>query len=185
MRARRNEEFQASRNIDQESRALVEAHEIGAQPIARPNAAMRRRSALNDGQRKMNEARIKELVEELDRIVPKEGASVSFRQYGGGPDESKIVGSRTGLLRAGVSLLRAGVAPPGEKKEIGDLSDLGAITHSESEYRFDYFEESALPEDRAAEEKNHRVAKRIGYGLLAVVLLTVGFALYGVARLFY
>jgi hypothetical protein len=133
----------------------------------------------------MNEARIKELVEELDRIVPKEGASVSFRQYGGGPDESKIVGSRTGLLRAGVSLLRAGVAPPGEKKEIGDLSDLGAITHSESEYRFDYFEESALPEDRAAEEKNRRVAKRIGYGLLAVVLLTVGFALYGVARLFY
>ena len=141
--------------------------------------------ANNADRRKMNEARIKELVEELDRIVPKEGASVSFRQYGGGPDESKIVGSRTGLLRAGVSLLRAGVAPPGDKKEIGDLSDLRAITHSESEYRFDYFEESALPEDRAAEEKNHRVAKMIGFGLLAVVIVTVALAFYGVARLFY
>ena len=133
----------------------------------------------------MNEARIKELIEELDRIVPKDGASISFRQYGGGPDESKIVGSRTGILRAGVALLLAGVAAPGEQKEKGDLADLRAITHSESEYRFDYFEEKSLPEDRTKEEKNHRVAKRIGFGLLAVVIITVGFAIYGFARLFY
>jgi len=133
----------------------------------------------------MDESRIKELVEELDRTIPKEGAVVSFRQYGGGPDESKIVGSRIGLLRAGVELLRAGVGPAGEKKETKGLTALRAITHAESEFQFDYFEEKQLPEDRAYEIKNARTAKLIAIGLLCIVLLTIGFAVYGVTRLFF
>lgn len=135
--------------------------------------------------KKMNESRIKELVEELDRTIPKEGAVISFRQYGGGPDESKIVGSRVGLLRAGVELLRAGVGPAGERKGEKDLTALRTITHAKSEFQFDYFEEKQLPEDRAYEIKNARTAKLIGIGLLCVVLLMIGFAVYGVARLFY
>lgn len=133
----------------------------------------------------MDEARIKELADELDRIVPKEGAVVSFRQYGGGPDESMIAGSRVGLLRAGVELLRAGIGPAGERPQERSLTPLHQITHSESEYRFDYFEEKSLPEDRAQDAKNARTAKLIGIVLLCIVLLTVGFAVYGVIRLFF
>ena len=132
----------------------------------------------------MDERRIKELVDELDRAIPKEGAAISFRQYGGGPDESKIVGSRVGLMRAGVELLRAGNGPAGEKKAVRDLTGLRAVTHVESEYSFDYFEEKVMPEDRTAEAKSARVAKLIGVGLVGIVLLTIGFAVYGVVRLF-
>lgn len=133
----------------------------------------------------MNEARIKELVDELDSAIPKEGAQVSFRQYGGGPDESMIAGTRLGLLRVGVEMLRAGVKEPPAEKGVRDLSaGLRDLTHSESEYRFDYFEEKSLPEDRAADAKNARTAKAIGIGLLAVVVVTLLFAFYGCVRLF-
>jgi hypothetical protein len=131
----------------------------------------------------MDDSRIKELVDELDRAVPKEGAVISFRQYGGGPDESKIVGSRVGLLRAGVELLRAGVGPAGEEER--GLTALRAITHAESEIQFDYFEEMSLPEDRLRDTKNSHIPALVGVGLMGIVLLTIGFAVYGVARLFY
>jgi len=151
-----------------------------------PANGRRRPSLTRDvGQRKMDEARVKYLVEELDRAVPKEGAVISFRQYGGGPDESKIMASKVGLLRAGVELLRAGIGPARERKEEKALGGLRAITHSESEFQFDYFEETLLPEDRALELKKERTAKLIGIGLTCIVVLTIGFALYGVARLFY
>ncbi|HVU16590.1 MAG TPA: hypothetical protein VHD32_06680 [Candidatus Didemnitutus sp.] len=131
----------------------------------------------------MDDARIKELVEELDRAIPKDGASISFRQYGGGPDESKIVGSRTGLLRAGIELLRVGTGSVGEKGG-ANLADLRALTHSESDYQFDFFEEKLLPEDRTREIRSAWLTKLIGFGILALILLTVGFAIYGVMRLF-
>lgn len=133
----------------------------------------------------MDESRIRELVDELDRAIPKDGAVIAFRQYGGGPDESKIVGSRVGLLRAAVELLRAGVGPTGDRKDERSLASLRAITHAESEFYFDHFEEKQLPEDRAQDAKNARTARLIGICLLCVVLLTIGFALYGVVRLFY
>ncbi|MEZ5415564.1 MAG: hypothetical protein R3F03_14760 [Opitutaceae bacterium] len=133
----------------------------------------------------MDESRIKELVDELDREVPKDGAIISFQQYGGGPDESRIVGSRVGLLRAGVELLRAGVGTAGEGKEEGGLTALRAITHAESDFQFDYFEEMSLPGDRLRETKNSHIPALVGVGLMGIVLLTIGFAVYGVARLFY
>ena len=135
-------------------------------------------------QNQMDEARIKELIEELDRAIPESDAQVSFRQYGGGPDECKIVGSQAGLMRAGIELLRTSVRPPKEEKGTRDLSAFRAVIHTESEFFFDYFEEKPLPEDRAAEEENAKTAKVIGIGVLAVVVLTLLFAFYGCVRLF-
>jgi len=124
------------------------------------------------------------LVEELDRAIPEEGAKISFRQYGGGPDESMIAGTRLGLLRVGVEFLRTGMKGPTQEKGVYDLSGLRDVTHSESEYRFDYFEEKTLPEDLSEEAKNERTAKAIGIGLLVVVIVTLLLAGYGCARLF-
>ncbi len=132
----------------------------------------------------MDETRLKALVSELNQIVPEEGAMVSFRQYGGGPDESMIVGTRAGLLRAGVELLRAGIAPTGEQPDQRDLKALRTITHAESEYYFDHFEEKQLPEDMSPYEHDARIAKRLGFGLLICFILLVALAGYGFVRLF-
>ena len=125
-----------------------------------------------------------ELIEELDRIIPAEDASIVFRQYGGGPDESAIFGSRSGLLRAGIALLRAGVGPASEKKETRELSALRQITSRESQYFFDYFEEQDLPEDFEKEMRGNRLAKIFGCVLLATAIFLSGFAIYGIIRLF-
>jgi hypothetical protein len=57
--------------------------------------------------RRMDEARVRALVAELDAAVPRQGARVRLEVYGGGPDESQAVANRTGTLRLGVELLRA------------------------------------------------------------------------------
>lgn len=46
----------------------------------------------------MNEAEIAALVDRLDRLVPREGAHVRLEQYGGGPDESRIVANQASYL---------------------------------------------------------------------------------------
>jgi hypothetical protein len=52
--------------------------------------------------------RIRELVDELDRLVPKEGARLRIPSD---PDGATTAGTQRGYLRLGVELLRAGVGP--------------------------------------------------------------------------
>ena len=42
---------------------------------------------------------IKNLVKELDSLVPKGNAKVEMKMYGGGPDESQIVATETHILK--------------------------------------------------------------------------------------
>jgi hypothetical protein len=51
---------------------------------------------------------IHDLVDELDRIVPREGARLKIPAE---PDGAATVGTRLGYLRLGVELLRAGLSP--------------------------------------------------------------------------
>lgn len=60
----------------------------------------------------LNDAYIKELIENLDQSVSSEGAAVRLDQYGGGPDESQITGNRVGYLRLGIEFLKAAYAEP-------------------------------------------------------------------------
>jgi hypothetical protein len=57
---------------------------------------------------------VRRLVEELDRKVPRWGAQVRLDNYGGGPVECGFVGTRTGYLRYGVEMLKAGLEEPEE-----------------------------------------------------------------------
>lgn len=57
--------------------------------------------------RRMDEARVRALVAELDAAVPPQGARVRLEMYGGGPDESQAVANRAGALRYGIEILRA------------------------------------------------------------------------------
>jgi hypothetical protein len=53
---------------------------------------------------------LRELVEELDRLVPKEGAKLKIPADPGG---HATIGTQRGYLRLGVEMLRAGLAPIG------------------------------------------------------------------------
>lgn len=58
----------------------------------------------------MNEdqkTRVQELVEELDRLVPRTDAVVVMSVYGGGCDESQITATENGYLRLGIEMLKA------------------------------------------------------------------------------
>lgn len=51
------------------------------------------------------------LVDELDKVVPKDNARVGLYQYGGEGDGSFMVATRNGYLRFGIELLKAGLVP--------------------------------------------------------------------------
>ena len=58
----------------------------------------------------MNEeqkARVQELVEEIDRLVPRTDAVVVMNVYGSGCDESQITATENGYLRLGIEMLKA------------------------------------------------------------------------------
>lgn len=55
---------------------------------------------------------IRELVAELDSLVPREGARICLQVYGGGPDESRVVANEGGYLRFGIEFLKAGLCSP-------------------------------------------------------------------------
>ena len=58
----------------------------------------------------MNEeqkARVQELVEEIDSLVPRTDAVVVMNVYGGGCDESQITATENGYLRLGIEMLKA------------------------------------------------------------------------------
>jgi len=55
-----------------------------------------------------NEAEILELVEHLDRVIPKDGAHLTI---GADPDGNTTVGNRLGYLRFGLEFLSAALRP--------------------------------------------------------------------------
>ncbi len=119
---------------------------------------------------KMNLPRIQAAVDELDREVPKEDARVLLEQYGGGPDESRIIATKSGLLRLGVEFLKAGVA---EKPQTAGLS---ALLHPESDIGFDSVEVRERLQD---EKKDSGKGKIAGIVLFAGMLLVFALAIYG------
>ena len=89
----------------------------------------------------MQQDELKTLVDSLDSKVPREGAQVRLRQYGGGPDESQFIANRSGYLRFGIELLKAAFAPVGERKNQDAIPvDLAYLITSDSNVGFDWFE---------------------------------------------
>ena len=91
----------------------------------------------------MNNERLTAIIEELHSGVPKENALVSFAQYGGGPDESNIVGTREGYQRLGIELLRMGTVDDidsfNEKNKENQIT-LDYMVSENSDIQFDWFE---------------------------------------------
>jgi hypothetical protein len=54
----------------------------------------------------MNRDRIASLVDRLDELVPRQGASVVLQPHGGSADEWQIMANELGFLRLGVDIMR-------------------------------------------------------------------------------
>jgi hypothetical protein len=131
---------------------------------------------------------IKQVVDELDKNIPKDKAKVSFQKYGGDLDEAFIVATERGYLRLGVEFLKAGLAPyvPGErslgKRPYAIDVEIDYLITEDSDVHFDYFERS---EDLTV--KTYRetwVDKVIPLAILGVIISILALAVVGIGTIF-
>jgi len=110
-----------------------------------------------------------ELVSKLDALVPRDGARVSLAQYGGGPDESRVIANQRGYLRLGIEFLKAAFAP--HEKQHLVKADIRYLLTEDSDVSFDWFERREdLPKRTAEEGKRVSVVGTIfGFTVLALV----------------
>ncbi len=86
----------------------------------------------------MERGELEQIIERLDRDVSQENAQVKILQYGGGPDESRMVANKAGYLRFGVEMLRAAVAETREKAVLN--VDVSYLFHADSDTQIDDLE---------------------------------------------
>lgn len=121
---------------------------------------------------------IKKLVDDLDAAVPRAGARVHLSQYGGGPDESKMVANQQGYLRLGIELLQAAMAPPSPQSQEQIQLDLRYLLTDDSTIGFDWFErrEDLAAATRAERKPSRLVSAILVLGLVAgLILAMIGF----------
>jgi hypothetical protein len=122
------------------------------------------------------------MVAELDAAVPREGARVHLSQYGGGPDESKVIGNQRGYLRLGVEFLRAAFAPPSpQSPEMIDVNIRYLLT-DDSTVGFDWFERR---EDLPPPSTERTSSRLKGVGIFAVFIIGCILALVGLGTVIY
>jgi hypothetical protein len=113
--------------------------------------------------------RVSRIVDELEQLVPKDGAIVLVEQYGGGPDESSMRATQAGYLRFGIELIKIGLAPEAETKK-GLRPDLDYLIPDRSPVQFDWFERRDIAE-LAAPNRPHEFGRFASLGCIAVLIL--------------
>jgi hypothetical protein len=127
-----------------------------------------------------NAQRIQELVAELDGIVPSDGAFVRFEQYGGGPDESCIVGNEIGALRFGIAMMKVPFsAPLAGESNLRNIATDGLVPES-STIQFDYFEAREAPD--ASPDTRGYLSFAVGYVLLAFIVAALAIGTIDILR---
>jgi len=88
----------------------------------------------------MDRERIADLIEELDRVVPHDGAEVLFVLVGGGR-EAQMAATETGYLRFGLAAMKGAFAPFSGGKNRHEIQvDLADLISEESDFSFQSFE---------------------------------------------
>ena len=133
-------------------------------------------------------ARVQELVEELDALVPRTGAVVVMNVYGGGCDESQITATENGYLRLGIELLKAPSAPRlGEGEDARIDVNLEGLVSEQSDINFHIFHlDNTLTPDAAPAAPQARppwqdkvVGTTCGLVCLLLYVMAVGFVTIG------
>ena len=124
----------------------------------------------------MDENRIQDAIRFLDAEVPRQHAKVKLEQYGGGPDESRMIANKLGFLRFGIEFLKAAHARPSDQQSnIVDI-ELDYLLTTDSSISFDWFERR----EPDADEQQGRVPSSlitafiVSCVALAFLLMVVG-----------
>jgi len=129
--------------------------------------------------------RCRELVDQLDGLVPKEGARLRIPAD---PDGSTTIGTQRGYLRLGIEFLRAGLEPlePGENAPYLPLSIEYLVT-ADSETPFDLCEVVDDPDRLPPRVRRLGPFGQLMAALFAVIVLGVAVlgAMAVVSRLFH
>jgi hypothetical protein len=124
---------------------------------------------------------LRDLVEQMDRLVSKEGAKLRIP---GDPDGNTTIGTQRGYLRLGVEFLRAGLAPTATaaERDIPHIPlDIGYLLTPDSETPFDLCE---VDEDVERLPPRSRKLGPLGQLLAALVAVAVvGLILVGAVAL--
>jgi hypothetical protein len=126
----------------------------------------------------MNNDRIEAALREIEASLPTGKAQVRFDVYGGGADESFIRGSRVGIARFGVRLIRASLREE-QRKSINGCSEVESaledIVHPSSDVKFDWIEVSddleGDPQVRARTQRTLKKWSMIGWITVVLALL--------------
>jgi len=133
----------------------------------------------------MDREEIEAIIERLDSAIRKEGAAVLFDQYGGGPDESRIVANESGYLRLGIEFLKGAYAEKDPDVDDGNSIsiDLEYLVSPESDVGFDWFERNETIKT-VEEQKQSWKSKIFGFSIMAVFFGVIALAIYGAVSLF-
>jgi hypothetical protein len=131
-----------------------------------------------------DEERIRQLIEELDQLTPRDGACVRLEQYGSGPDEGRFVANLTGYLRFGIEFLKGGIARPQstEPSHSAVHVDLEYLLCSDSVIGFDEFiRDDALANGRKSQNATGSFVGRVlAVGITTACVLMVALAVVGI-----
>ncbi len=130
---------------------------------------------------KIEDTELQEIIAKLDGGIPKSDARVRLTQYGGGPDEGKVIGNTYGYLRMGVEFLKGAFAEFEEDKKgekTTEISvDLSYFISRESDIRFDWFERK---DDLAADPAiSPWKDTAVSWGILAIIVCILVLAVIG------
>lgn len=122
----------------------------------------------------MERDRIKELIAELDKLVPVEG-KVLMAQQGGGADESVFKGTESGYLRFGLEVLKGAFMSPLDAKAptVIHLS-LQDVVSEESDIWFMRYErtEDLIVGSRGKPTVLQNILTNIAIGFFLIILMT-------------
>ena len=124
------------------------------------------------------QAELKKLVAQIDSLVPANGAQVQLSQYGGGPDESRVIANQRGYLRLGIEFLKAAFAPNDARRPHLIAADIRHLLSEESDVGFDWFERREdLPAMSPRKSRFTRSIPFVVYPILIVLAICtfVGF----------
>jgi hypothetical protein len=121
------------------------------------------------------EAELQELVERLDRLVPKDGARLALS----GEADRALIGNRTGYLRFAIAFLQAALQPvPQSEDEPPRIApELGPLLTAGSRAPFDSCELDESIVSRPPASSALGVLGQLGGGVaavFAVILLLIG-----------